>query len=88
MVENKKPETRSLILRTLFHVPLFGWLLKDAMLGRPSAAVWFIFNLAAIWILSILFFGYPAIIIPALAAVAIVFVALIIITWGDSLPGR
>ena len=88
MADNKKPATRSLLLRALFDVPLFGWLLKDAMLGRPSAAVWFIFNLAAIWILAILFFGYPAIIIPALAAVAIVFVALIIITWGDSLPGR
>jgi hypothetical protein len=88
MADHKKPATRSLLLRMLFHVPLFGWLLKDAVLGRPSAAVWFIFNLAAIWILAILFFGYPAIIIPALAAVAIVFVALIIITWGDSLPGR
>ena len=76
------------MLRALFHVPLFGWLLKDAVLGRPSAAVWFIFNLAAIWLLAVLWFGYPAIIIPALAAVAIFFVALIIITWGDSLPGK
>ena len=58
------------------------------MLGRPSAAVWFIFNMVAIWLLAILWFGYPAIIIPALAAVVIVFIALIIITWGDSLPGR
>jgi hypothetical protein len=88
MADHKKPETRSLLMRALFHVPLFGWLLKDAMLGRPSAAVWFIFNLAAIWLLAILFFGYPAINIPALAAVVIVFVVLILTTWGDSLPGR
>ena len=74
--------------RALFNVRLFGWVLKDAVVGRPSAAVWFIFNLAAIWLLAVLWFGYPAIIIPALAAVAIFFVALIIITWGDSLPGK
>ena len=66
----------------IYRVPLFGWMLKDAIQGAATAKVLFIVNLLMLWLLAILSFGYPAIIIPALAAVPAMFVVLILITKG------
>ncbi|MFN3721211.1 MAG: hypothetical protein ACK4UW_20140 [Rhizobium rhizophilum] len=66
----------------IYRVPLFGWMLKDAMQGPTTAKVLFVVNLLMVWLLAILTFGYAAIIIPALAAVPAMFVVLILITKG------
>ena len=68
--------------KTIYNIPVIGWLLRDAVQGGPTALLWFIFNLVATWLVAIFYFGYPAIIIPALAAVPAMFVALITITMG------
>lgn len=52
------------------------------MHGPTTAKVLFVVNLVAVWLLSIVTWGYPAIIIPALMAVAAMFVVLILITKG------
>eukprot|EP01036_Dinobryon_divergens_P003352 gene3352-4412_t len=54
-----------------YHVPVFGWMLKEAVYGPTTAKVLFVLNLVAAWLLAILTFGYPAIIIPALVAVLV-----------------
>lgn len=41
-----------------------------------------VLNLAGAWLLAIYFFGYPAIILPALVAVPTVFYVLIRLTMG------
>ena len=41
-----------------------------------------VLNLAAAWLLAIVFFGYPALIMPALVAVPTVFYILIRLTMG------
>ncbi|UJW74955.1 hypothetical protein IM739_00035 [Rhizobium sp. SL42] len=66
----------------IYRIPVFGWMLKEAMQGATTAKVLFVINLLMIWLLAILAFGYPAIIIPALAAVPAMFVVLILITMG------
>ncbi|MBC2775467.1 hypothetical protein H6M51_21635 [Rhizobium sp. AQ_MP] len=66
----------------IYRVPLFGWMLKEAIHGPTTAKVLFVVNLLLIWVLAIATFGYPAIIIPALSAVPIMFVLLILITKG------
>ncbi|PZU86253.1 MAG: hypothetical protein DI528_09930 [Shinella sp.] len=68
--------------RMIYHVPVFGWMLKEAITGPVTAKVLFIVNLLLVWLLAIITFGYPAIIIPALAAVPTMFVILIMITKG------
>ena len=70
------------LFRILFAVPLLGWLLRDALLGHDDAKIYFIVNCLVLWVLAIVLFGYPAAIIPALAAVPVVFVILIAITRG------
>lgn len=71
-----------MIARMIYHVPVFGWMLKEAVSGSTTAKVLFIVNLLLLWLLAIFAFGYPAIIIPALAAVPTMFVILILITNG------
>ncbi|MNT68201.1 hypothetical protein D3C72_2064110 [compost metagenome] len=72
----------AMIARMIYHVPVFGWMLKEAVSGSTTAKVLFIINLLLVWLLAILAFGYPAIIIPALTAVPLMFVVLILITKG------
>lgn len=71
-----------MIARMIYHVPIFGWMLKEAIKGPTTAKVLFVVNLLLVWLLAILAFGYPAIIIPALVAVPTMFVILIMITNG------
>ncbi len=66
----------------IYRVPLFGWMLREAIYGPTTAKVLFVVNLLLLWLLAIVAFGYPAIILPALAAVPIMFVVLLLITKG------
>jgi hypothetical protein len=68
--------------KMIYHVPVFGWMLKEAVNGTTTAKVLFIVNLLLLWLLAIVTFGYPAIILPALCAVPMMFVLLILITKG------
>ena len=66
----------------IYRVPLFGWMLREAIYGQTTAKVLFVVNLLLLWLLAITAFGYPAIILPALAAVPTMFVVLLLITKG------
>lgn len=68
--------------RLAFAIPLLGWMLKDVAYGDADNIYHFIFALACAWAIAILFFGYPAVIIPALVATPTVFVALVLISRG------
>lgn len=68
--------------RMLYAIPIFGWMLKDVTYGAKDNIYWFIATMVMLWILAIIVFGYPAIIIPALALVPTIFVALLLITRG------
>mgnify|MGYP001156495873 CR=1 FL=1 len=72
------------MLRTIvFAIPVFGWLLKSAYFGGDREKVMFVINMALIWLLAIYLFGYPAVIIPAVAAAGLYLAALVIFTAGD-----
>lgn len=66
-------EKHALVVRILLLVPIFNLFLRDAMYGEESAKYWFAANLYMVWFLCIYFFGYPAIIIPALTMVPMAF---------------
>lgn len=71
-----------MISRMIYKVPVVGWMLKAAVSGSTVARVLVILSLLLVWLLAVLAFGYPAIILPALAAVFVIFVILILITMG------
>lgn len=68
--------------RMIYAIPLLGWMLKDVAYGDKDNIYWFIATMVMLWILAIMAFGYPAIILPALALVPTIFVALLLITRG------
>tara|TARA_R110002012_G_scaffold24996_1_gene82943 strand:- start:744 stop:971 length:228 start_codon:yes stop_codon:yes gene_type:complete len=65
-----------------YSVPIVGWCLRDLQTGGASALTYFLVNCGLLWIFSAVFFGYPGIIIPALFAVPMMFVILILLTRG------
>ena len=73
-----------MILNMIYNVPVFGWMLKEAVNDGPSTTVLFVVNMILFWLYAIYFFGYPAIILPALSAVPVMFVLLIAITFDGA----
>lgn len=71
-----------MVARMVFAIPVFGWMLKEAARGNGNTKALFVVNMVLAWLLAILTFGYPAIIVPALVAVPVVFLLLILITAG------
>lgn len=74
---------RAIVKKVVFAIPVFGWLLRSAYNGGGAEKVMFVVNMALLWILAIWFFGYPAIIIPALVAAAAYLALLVAFTSGD-----
>lgn len=70
-------------VRLAFQIPVIGWLAKDAIHGLPDAKYWFFANILMVLAASVYVFGYPALIIFALGATALAFVALFILTGSD-----
>jgi hypothetical protein len=79
--ENFKALGRS-ALKALYAVPVLGWLLKDAVNGRASAKAFFALNCALLLAAAVAVFGYPVLIVAALALVPVVFVSLFVLTWA------
>lgn len=72
----------AMLLGALYAVPVAGWLLKDAVEGRPSAKAFFALNAFLLLAAAIAVFGYPVLIVAALAAVPVVFAGLFVLTWS------
>ncbi|WP_424931449.1 hypothetical protein [Amaricoccus macauensis] len=68
--------------RAIYAIPVLGWMLKDVAYGDKDNIYYFIATLVMAWIIAIIAFGYPAIILPALALVPTIFIALLVITRG------
>ena len=69
-------------MQLIYRIPILGWLVREAAEGPANIKALFLVNCAMLWLLAVFVFGYPAIIIPALCLVAIVFVLLILIMQG------
>jgi hypothetical protein len=69
-------------VQLIYRIPILGWLIREAAEGSANVQMLFLVTGAMLWLIAILLFGYPAIILPALCLVAIVFVLLILIMRG------
>ncbi|MEO1200824.1 MAG: hypothetical protein AAFX39_16650 [Pseudomonadota bacterium] len=66
------------LLALCYHIPLVGWLLRDALHGRPSARGFFFANLAMVWLIALTFIGYPLVIVTALVGVVLAFMTMVL----------
>ncbi|NVN88681.1 MAG: hypothetical protein HXX15_21585 [Rhodopseudomonas sp.] len=74
----------SVLIQSLYAVPVVGWLAKDAIQGHPDAKYYFAFNAAAIFAALIYAFGYPFLITVAVAAAGCALASLVILTSFDA----
>ncbi len=68
--------------RLLFSVPLFGWIARDAVQGKPEDWGYTAAAIVSMWGCSILLFGLPGLYIPALMMVPVMFLILVLISRG------
>ncbi len=71
-----------MVLRALYWVPLFGWMLKDAVHGDTLSRVLFGVNLLVLWVLATMIFGYAAVILPALVLTVTFLATIVLLTFG------
>lgn len=71
-----------MLVALLLFLPVFGLSVRSALKGDATEKVFFVANLIMAWLLAVLHFGYPAIILPALAATASYLVFLVFLTSG------
>lgn len=68
--------------RAIYRIPVFGWLLRDAVEGDWLSKAFFAFNMLVIWALAIALFGYAAVILPALVATVAILGVIVFLTFG------
>jgi hypothetical protein len=73
----------ALVLKAVYVVPLFGWMLKEAVEGGLEERAYFGLALFVAAVLSVVMFGYPAFIVIVLSMVPCAFIALITVTRLD-----
>jgi len=69
--------------QTLYHIPVAGWLARDAVRGLPDAKYYFAGNLVVVLGALTYSFGYPFVICLALGGAALGLSGLVLITAGD-----
>ncbi len=70
-------------VRYFYHVPLIGWLARDAAEGLPDAKYFFVFNLVMLLAALVYTIGYPFVIVVALFATASSLTFLVALTAQD-----
>ncbi len=73
----------AIALKAVYLVPLFGWMLKEAVEGGLEERAYFGLALFVAAVLSIVLVGYPAFIVIVLSMVPCAFIALIAVTRLD-----
>ncbi|MBB1090762.1 hypothetical protein HUU61_05630 [Rhodopseudomonas palustris] len=76
------------LARTFYHVPVIGWLTKDAVHGSPEAKYFFTFNMAVLFVGLIYFIGYPLVITLALIGAGAGLSGLVLLTAPDAFDSR
>lgn len=84
LADHSDRETRDVApwLRLFFAVPVIGWIARDLVLGDKDNIWYALAMVVSLWGISGLTYGVPGLYLPALALVPIVFLVLLIITWG------
>ena len=80
MARADSPRNAPLPLRLVMAVPVLGWMLRDALYGRPDAPAWAAVTTALLIVLAVAIWGYPALITAYLALAALGLAGLVVIS--------
>lgn len=76
------------VARTFFYVPVFGWLLKDAVHGAADAKYYFFGNVLVLLAALVYWVGYPLLIVLALTAAVVTLSMILLLTATDLIDQR
>lgn len=71
------------LVRAFYHLPVIGWLVRDAVHGSPEAKYYFIGNVAVVMAGLIYYFGYPLVITLAQVGTVLGLSGIVMLTMGD-----
>lgn len=74
-------------IRAFYHVPIVGWLTKDAVHGAPAAKYYFVINILIFYAFLVYLIGYPFVIVTALTATGLALTAIVTLTAVDLIDG-
>ena len=75
---------KKMIANVFFSIPVLGWDNREAVQGGAQAKTLVLACFILAWALAIMQFGYPAIIVPALALVRVLFAFFFAVSWPYS----
>jgi hypothetical protein len=81
-IDRARPSRLTRAERVLYAVPILGWMLKDVVHGDRDNIWYFLAAILSIWIMAIMTFGFPAVVLPMVVLVPAVFLLLVTITRG------
>jgi hypothetical protein len=82
MTDHIDPPRLTLTERLLYAIPILGWMLKDVVHGDRDNIWYFLAAILSLWIMGIMSFGFPAVVVPVVVIVPAVFLLLVTITRG------
>lgn len=70
-------------VRAFYHVPVIGWMTKDAVHGGPDAKYYFLANIVLMFAALVYLIGYPFVIVTALVAAMLALSTIVFLTTLD-----
>lgn len=68
------------LIHLLEYIPVFGAFLRSARLGGYAERLAFALNILALWLLAVMWFGYPLLIVTMLSLTALYLFGLVYLT--------
>ena len=68
--------------RMFYKIPILGWTARDINEKGDDNLLWGLATVPLLWACLAMTFGYPGIIIPALILVPVIFLYLVLVSWG------
>lgn len=72
----------SRMLRLLLAIPVFGWIARDLIYGDQDNIWYLLVAFLSLWAAAVMTWGVPAVYLPALALVPVIWIVLLLITRG------
>jgi len=76
------PARKPLWLRVFLAIPVIGWIARDLLFGDKDNIYYALIAFVSLWLSSALIFGLPGLYLPALALVPVMFILLVVYSWG------
>ncbi len=76
------PSQPGVLMRIILSIPVVGWIAKDLLHGDKDNIWYLLVALLSLWAAAVMTWGIPALYLPAVAFVPVMWVILLLITRG------